>query len=77
MAIDPVELTKALIACNSVTPADGGAQDVLAAALESIGFTVHRMLDGTAPDGPIANLFATRGTGGPHLAFAGHYEQSL
>ena len=70
--IDPVELTKALIACPSVTPADAGAQDVLAGALESIGFTVHRSLDGDAPDGPIHNLLAVRGQGGPCLAFAGH-----
>ena len=70
--IDPVALTGRLIACNSVTPADGGAQDVLQEALESIGFTVHRLHSGTAPDGPIANLFAIRGSGAPHLAFAGH-----
>ncbi|WP_174273261.1 succinyl-diaminopimelate desuccinylase [Sphingomonas bacterium] len=71
-AIDPVDLTARLIACNSVTPADGGAQGVLAEALEGIGFTVHRLRSGEAPDGPIANLFAIRGTQGPHLAFAGH-----
>jgi len=70
--IDPVELTQALIACPSVTPADGGAQAVLARALESIGFVVHRSHDGDAPDGPIHNLLAVRGEGGPCLAFAGH-----
>jgi succinyl-diaminopimelate desuccinylase len=70
--IDPVLLTQRLIACPSVTPADAGAQDVLAEALESIGFTVHRFVDGGPPDGPIHNLYATRGTGAPFLAFAGH-----
>ncbi|MBV8970694.1 MAG: succinyl-diaminopimelate desuccinylase [Sphingomonadaceae bacterium] len=70
--IDPVELAKALIACPSVTPADAGAQDVLAAALEGIGFTVHRLTFGAPPDGPVANLFATIGSGSPHFAFAGH-----
>ena len=65
-------LARALIACPSVTPADAGAQDVLAAALAALGFSVHRLRFGVAPDGPIDNLFATIGTGGPHFAFAGH-----
>ena len=64
---DPLPLAQALIRCNSVTPADGGAQDVLAAALESIGFQVWRLPFGTTP-----NLFARRGGGGPHVCFAGH-----
>jgi succinyl-diaminopimelate desuccinylase len=72
MTIDPVALAQALIACPSVTPADAGAIGVLAGTLENIGFTVHRMTSGDAPDGPIENLFATRGQGGPHFAFAGH-----
>ena len=71
-AIDPVDLTRRLIACPSVTPADRGAQTVLAEALEAIGFAVHRFADGGPPDGPIENLFAIRGQGGPHFAFAGH-----
>jgi succinyl-diaminopimelate desuccinylase len=70
--IDPVDFAGRLIACDSVTPADGGAQAVLAEALTAIGFEVHRFTHGEAPDGPIENLFATRGTGGHHLAFAGH-----
>ena len=70
--IDPIELTKRLIACPSITPADAGAMAVIAEALEAIGFTVHRFAAGEAPDGPIENLFATRGRGGPHFAFAGH-----
>lgn len=71
-AIDPVALTKRLIACPSVTPADAGAMAVIAETLETIGFTVHRFVAGEAPDGPVENLFATRGEGGPHFAFAGH-----
>ena len=66
-AADPLPLAQALIRCRSVTPADGGAQDVLAAALEPLGFTVWRLPFGTTP-----NLFARRGTGGTHLCFAGH-----
>jgi len=64
---DPLPLAQALIRCNSVTPADGGAQGVLAAALESLGFTVHRLRYGD-----IENIFARLGTEGPHLCFAGH-----
>jgi len=70
--VDPVALTKRLIACPSVTPADAGAMAVITEALEAIGFTVHRFAAGRAPDGPVENLFATRGQGGPHFAFAGH-----
>ena len=72
MSLDPLELARDLIRCASVTPADAGAQDVLAAALEGIGFTVHRLIFGEAPDDPISNLFATIGDGHPHFAFAGH-----
>ncbi len=72
MMLDPLDLACRLIACPSVTPADAGAQDVLAAALGGIGFTVHRLTFGEPPDGPVANLFATIGQGAPHVAFAGH-----
>ncbi|WP_157220582.1 succinyl-diaminopimelate desuccinylase [Flavisphingomonas formosensis] len=70
--IDPLDLTRRLIACPSVTPADAGALDVIENALGAIGFTVHRFVAGEAPDGPVENLFATRGSGGRHFAFAGH-----
>lgn len=70
--IDPVALAQALVRCPSVTPTDEGAMDVLQAALESIGFQVWRMTFGEAPDGPVENLFARRGSGGRHFAFAGH-----
>jgi len=71
-ATDPLELARRLIACPSVTPADAGALDVVASALEAIGFTVHSFVAGKAPDGPVRNLYASRGTGSPHFAFAGH-----
>jgi succinyl-diaminopimelate desuccinylase len=71
-AIDAVALARALIHCPSVTPRDEGAQTVLAEALESIGFRVWRHVWGDAPDGPVHNLFARLGSGGPHFAFAGH-----
>ena len=67
MSADPLPLAQALLRCPSVTPDDAGAQDVLAGALVPLGFTVHRL-----PFGPVANLFARRGSAGPHLCFAGH-----
>ncbi|MES1972434.1 MAG: succinyl-diaminopimelate desuccinylase [Pseudomonadota bacterium] len=69
-----VALTKALIACESVTPARGGVFDVLEAALVPLGFAVDRFTVGEAPDGPVENLLAVRGSGGPHFAFAGHLD---
>ncbi len=71
MTNDTTALAQRLIRCASVTPEDAGAQDVLAAALAGLGFTIHRLRFGAAPDGPIDNLFATFGSG-RHFAFAGH-----
>ncbi|MEG3088710.1 succinyl-diaminopimelate desuccinylase [Sphingomonas sp. PB4P5] len=71
---DVVDLAKALLACDSVTPARGGVFDVLEAALLPLGFEVDRFIIGEAPDGPVENLLAIRGTSGPHLAFAGHLD---
>ena len=70
--VNPVDLTARLIACPSVTPADAGALGVIEGALVPLGFTVHRFSAGGPPDGPVENLFATRGSGAPHFAFAGH-----
>src|SRR6185437_5483627 len=64
---DPLPLAQALIRCASVTPVDGGAQDALAEMLSALGFTVHRL-----KFGEIENLFARRGSDGPHICFAGH-----
>ena len=65
--LDPVALAQALIRCPSVTPADAGALDVVAGALDGLGFTVQRLDFAGTP-----NLFARRGSGGHHLCFAGH-----
>jgi len=56
-----------LIECPSVTPADAGAQAVLASVLTALGFRVHRLRFGA-----IENLYARIGQTGPHLCFAGH-----
>jgi succinyl-diaminopimelate desuccinylase len=74
LSIDPVDLAARLIACPSVTPASGAVFDVLEQALAPLGFAVHRFLSGEAPDGPVENMFATRGSGGRHFAFAGHLD---
>jgi succinyl-diaminopimelate desuccinylase len=65
--MDPLPLLQDLIRCRSVTPADAGAMAVLEAALQPLGFTCTRLRFGE-----IENLFARRGTAGPHLCFAGH-----
>jgi len=72
--IDPVALAQALIRCDSVTPARGEVFDVLEAALELLGFTVHRWVMGEPPDGPTENMVAMRGDGSPHFGFAGHLD---
>ncbi len=65
--MDPLELCRALIRCPSVTPEDAGAQEVLAEALEGLGFACHRL-----PFGEVANLYARIGARGPNFCFAGH-----
>ncbi|HET9629418.1 MAG TPA: succinyl-diaminopimelate desuccinylase [Novosphingobium sp.] len=76
-ALPPVaDLAEALIACPSVTPATGMVFDCLETQLAPLGFAVHRMVNGEAPDGPVENLFAVR-RGPPgchHFAFAGHLD---
>ncbi|MGE3395855.1 MAG: succinyl-diaminopimelate desuccinylase [Sphingomonas sp.] len=73
-AIDPVALAERLIACPSITPASGVVFDVLEEVLKDIGFAVNRFVAGSPPDGPVENLFATRGRGNPHFGFAGHLD---
>jgi succinyl-diaminopimelate desuccinylase len=68
-AIDPVELASELISCASVTPARGEVFDTLEAVLTPLGFEVHRFVAGE-----VENMFATRGSGGPHFGFAGHLD---
>jgi len=65
--IDPVTLAQSLIRCASITPADAGAQALLADTLETLGFTVTHLPFGSTP-----NFFARIGTGTPHICFAGH-----
>ena len=62
-----LELTKALIACPSVTPDDAGCLDLIQARLIPLGFDCRRL-----PSNGVDNLWAVRGDSGPCLAFAGH-----
>ena len=73
---DVTELAEALIACPSVTPATGLVFDCLEGQLRPLGFAVHRMINGAAPDGPVENLYAVRRgpEGSRHFAFAGHLD---
>jgi succinyl-diaminopimelate desuccinylase len=62
-----LELAQALIARRSVTPEDGGCQELLARRLERAGFRCEPM-----PFGEVTNLWARRGSGRPVVCFAGH-----
>jgi succinyl-diaminopimelate desuccinylase len=62
-----IEFAKRLVACKSITPNDAGCQDIIAAELEQLGFKITRM-----PFGETSNLWATHGSGNPHLMLAGH-----
>lgn len=68
---DVIKLTQNLIQCQSVTPKDDGAQDILASLLKDAGFECYHLPFGEG-DERIENLFARIGTGSPHICFAGH-----
>src|SRR5262245_47552175 len=69
---DPVAIARDLIRCRSVTPADGGALEVLARALRSAGFSVEMPTFSERGTADVTNPYAGIGRGGKHLAFAGH-----
>ena len=62
-----LELTQDLLARRSITPADEGCQELIAARLARVGFGIETM-----PFGQVTNLWARRGRGGPVFCFAGH-----
>ncbi|HEX4765063.1 MAG TPA: succinyl-diaminopimelate desuccinylase [Lichenihabitans sp.] len=65
-------ITRALIRCASVTPADDGALGLLADLLRSAGFATE-IVSFSEPGTPdIPNLYARIGTEAPFLIFAGH-----
>jgi len=69
-----LQLVEQLIARRSVTPDDGGCQELIAARLAPLGFACETLASGP-DDFRVANLWAVRrGTrpDAPLLAFAGH-----
>jgi succinyl-diaminopimelate desuccinylase len=69
---DAVSITRDLVRCPSVTPADAGALGVLDRLLKDAGFEVHRVTFGEPGTADIDNLYARIGTEAPHITFAGH-----
>lgn len=65
--LSALELAKELIGRNSVTPQDGGCQQVLAERLKPLGFRCEPMRFGD-----VDNLWARRGGTHPVVCFAGH-----
>jgi succinyl-diaminopimelate desuccinylase len=62
-----LDLALELIRRSSVTPADAGCQELLAARLAALGFQVERLRCGE-----VDNLWARLGQAEPLLVFAGH-----
>src|SRR5689334_11226584 len=73
---DVVELTRALVRCESVTPVEAGALQLLERTLGALGFRCERMDFTQAGTDDVANLYARIGQGpnegGKHFCFAGH-----
>jgi len=61
------ELACDLLSRHSITPRDGGCQELMASHLSALGFNIESMVfeDTT-------NMWARRGTNGPLFCFAGH-----
>jgi len=70
-----LRLTEALIACRSVTPADGGCIALLSEHLQAAGFRCEQLEAGPA-DARVSNLWAVHGGAepGPTLVLAGHID---
>ena len=66
-----LSLAKALIAEPSVTPDDFNCQNMMIERLKAIGFSIELMPFGVGDD-KVDNFWATRGSSGKTLAFAGH-----
>lgn len=83
-AIDVIELTRSLVRCESVTPREAGALQLLERMLTPIGFRCERMDFSQAGTDDVANLYARIGEdpstslragkngNGRHFCFAGH-----
>ncbi|WP_303784821.1 succinyl-diaminopimelate desuccinylase [Azovibrio restrictus] len=65
----PLNLARALLACPSVTPADGGSLALIQSRLAPLGFGCEAI-----DRGQTRNLWARRGTAKPLFCFAGHVD---
>ena len=70
--LDPVACAQDLIRCESVTPADGGALDLLQEMLARLGFDCTRLPFQEAGTEPVDNLYAERRGPAANVCFAGH-----
>jgi succinyl-diaminopimelate desuccinylase len=66
---ETLDLARRLIACRSVTPADGGCLDLIASRLKTAGFECERI-----DRGGVSNLWARRGQTAPLVCLAGHVD---
>jgi succinyl-diaminopimelate desuccinylase len=66
---ETLQLARALIACRSITPDDGGALDLVMRRLSATGFTCQRL-----DRGKVGNLWARYGSSAPLVCFAGHVD---
>lgn len=66
---ETLHLARQLIACRSITPADGGSLALLTDRLSSAGFVCERI-----DRGGVSNLWARRGSTGPLVCLAGHVD---
>src|SRR5260221_14268748 len=69
---DPLAITRDLLRCPSVTPAEGGALVYLESMLKRAGFETHRMTFAEPGTEPVENFYPRIGKSAPHLMFAGH-----
>lgn len=74
MEIDPLQLSKDLIKCRSITPHDDGVMEKLTYTLESIGFACEEVTFEEEGTEPVRNLYARFGTSGKNFCFAGHLD---
>ncbi len=71
MTSPTLALTQQLIGARSVTPNDGGCQQVIGKRLAALGFKLEPMAFGEG-DARVENLYARRGVTAPLVVFAGH-----
>ena len=69
---DALSITRDLVRCPSITPADAGALGVLETLLKAAGFETYRITFSEPGTADVDNLYARIGSEAPHIAFAGH-----